>query len=121
MKLSEMNTQQLAKCLCEIAGPISRIGQNPKIEAAMRKRAQETGEQGKTVVSVASAMIGDMVPVVLGTCFEDVLTIVSAMTGKSVEEIRAQPGMQTIADVRDMLDRDFFDFFNSSAASEQTK
>ena len=52
MKLSEMNTEQLAKCLCEIAGPVSRIGQNPQIEAAMRKRAQ--GADGQTVIAAAN-------------------------------------------------------------------
>lgn len=114
-----MNTEQLAKCLCEIAWPVSRIGQNPQIEAAMRKRAQ--GADGQTVIAMVSAMIGDMVPAVLGACFEDVLTIVSAMTGKAPAKIRTQPGMQTIADIKGMIDKDFIDFFTSSAASEQTK
>lgn len=116
MKLSEMSTQQMAACLCRIAEPLSRIGKDERINAYLSEAARAS-RANKTQLQLISEMLGEIVPVVLGTRFDDAVTVISAMTGKDEQTVREQRGMQTLADVREFLDGDFFSFFRSSAAS----
>lgn len=114
MKLSEMNTQQLAKCLCEIAPALDRIGSDDAVGKVFSSMSEKIAEG--TLTKFVSSMAGTLVPVLLGTHFDDSVTIISAMTGKSEDVVRSQKGMETIRDVKDFFDKDFFDFFRSSAA-----
>lgn len=117
MKLSEMNTQQLAVCLCKIAPALERIGMD---EGTNRAFAALSGKlEGGTRMQQLAQMFGALVPALLGTHFDDMVTIVAAMTGKTEEGVRAQNGFATIRDVKSFFDEDFLDFFKSSAAQEQ--
>ena len=49
MKLSEMNTEQLANTLCRIAAPIERIGKDEELNARLAEAAKVNG--GKTMLS----------------------------------------------------------------------
>ena len=119
MKLSEMNTQQLAACLCKIAPALERIGMD---EATNRAFAAPSSlpESGTRMQQLAQ-MVGALVPALMGTHFDDMVTIVSAMTGKTEECVRTQNGFATIRDVKSFFDEDFIDFFKSSAAQEQSE
>lgn len=117
MKLSEMNTQQLAVCLCKIAPALERIGMD---EGTNRAFAALSGKlEGCTRMQQLAQMVGTLVPALLGAHFDDMVTIVAAMTGKTEEGVRAQNGFATIRDVKSFFDEDFLDFFRSSAAQEQ--
>lgn len=117
MKLSEMNTQQLAKCLCEIAPAMERIGVDDAVGKAFASIPEKLA--GGTLMKFYSSMAGTLVPVLLGTHFDDSIAIISAMTGKSEDIVRTQKSMETIRDVKDFFDKDFFDFFRSSAVKAQ--
>lgn len=114
MKLSEMNTQELAKTLCQIAAPIERIGTSEDVNDAIKQISGDMNEG--TVLSKLSTMIGQIMPALLGAHFEDTVAIIAAMTGKTAQQVREQNGMQTFRDVRSFLDEDFMRFFTSSAA-----
>ena len=119
MKLSEMNTQQMAACLCKIAPALERIGMD---EGTNRAFAALSGKlEGGTRMQQLAQMAGALVPALLGTHFDDMVTIVAAMTGKTEEVVRAQKGFTTIRDVKSSFDEDFLDFFRSSAAQEQNE
>ena len=119
MKLSEMNTEQLAVCLCKIAPALERIGMD---EATNRAFAALSGKlEGCTRLQQLAQMVGALVPALLGAHFDDMVTIVAAMTGKTEEGVRAQKGFVTIRDVKSFVDEDFIDFFRSSAAQEQNE
>ena len=113
MKLSEMNTQQLAACLCKIAPALERIGMDVETN-----RAFASLDGGSRMQQLAH-MIGALVPALLGTHFDDMVIIVAAMTGKTEDGVRAQNGFATIRDVKSFFDEDFIDFFKSSAAQGQ--
>ena len=88
MKLSEMNTQQLAECLCKIAPALERIGMD---EATNRAFAALSGKlDGGTRMQQLAQMVGALVPALLGTHFDDMVVIVAAMTGKTEDGVRAQ-------------------------------
>ena len=114
MKLSEMNTQQLAACLCKIAPSLERIGMD---KGTNRAFAALNGKlEGGTRMQQLAQIVGALVPALMGAHFDDMVTIVAAMTGKTEEVVRAQNGFATIRDVKSFFDEDFLDFFKSSAA-----
>lgn len=118
MKLSEMNTRQLAKAMCALVPPVQRIAQDEGLNglfAAIKEKKQA----GATVMEMLGLML-DAVPLLLDTHYEESVAIISAMTGKSAEEINSQRGMQTIADLRGCIDDQLLDFFRSSAAMGKT-
>ena len=112
MKLSEMDTCALAACLCRLAGPIERIGTCEAVERAM-KTVSEHMDKG-TNLERLSVIIGQLVPVLLGSRLDDTIDILSAMTGKTQEELLRQNGMQTIRDVTECIDGDLLRFFGLS-------
>lgn len=118
MKLSEMNTMQLAAALCKLTPAVARIMESPDMTAAM----QQFGAVKETVPAVAySRLAAHLCPVLLDKHLDDTITILSALTGKAEESIRTQPGHKTISDVKACFDRDLMDFFMPSAGTGQTK
>lgn len=112
MKLSEMNTIELSKTLCKIAEPIGRIGADAAISGIFRDFSKKS--EGKTVLQTATAMFSVIVPALLERHQEDTFSVISALTGKNVDEIRAQNGMETIRDIKGCFDNDLMSFFKSS-------
>lgn len=121
MKLSEMNTVQLAKTMCAIAAPIERLGKSKKVTSALQSLAEFRSGNGEgTMLEQVTRLIAALTPALFDDKnLPDTAAIVAAMTGKSVEAVLAQKGMQTIADIRGLLDKDFLDFFTQSISGEQ--
>ena len=120
MKLKDMDTMQMAACLCRIAPAVERIGVNERVHELLRGYGEKKDEH-VPVLARYSRLVGTLAPALLGECIEETVEIVSAMTGKSVEEVKAQKGMQTIKDVLEFADADFIGFFGQSAVSAQEK
>lgn len=122
MKLSEMNTVQLAKTLCAIAQPVERLGKSKKIIGALQSFADFRAGKGKgTLLEQVTALFAALTPALLDeNNLPDTAAIVAAMTDKTVDEVLAQKGMQTILDIRGLLDKDFLDFFTQSVSVDQT-
>lgn len=117
MKLSEMNTDQMAKCLCELVSPVAEIVADDGIWEALKEFGSTTG---KTLFAVAGSIAVKITPLLLRDHYKACVEIVSAMTGKTPAVIRKQSGMQTIADVVGFIDKDLIDFFKSSAPTGKT-
>ena len=109
MKLSEMNTAQLATCLCRIAEPVGRIGRDARLNDYFRDVAQH-GE-GDTVFERITGMAAALIPVMLDTHLEDMLCILSALTGKSERALREQNGLLTIREAVQSIDGEILAFF----------
>lgn len=111
MKLSEMNTRELKTALCALAAPAASIANSEDFVAVLKKMADVKKANG-TVVQLASVFLGDGVPVLLETHEKEIFAILSALTGKSYDEIMEQNGMQTIKDIRESVDSTLLGFFN---------
>lgn len=120
MKLSEMNTVQLARTLCAIAPPVERLGKSKKITGALQSFAEfRNGKGDGTMLEQVTRLIAAITPALLDEKnLPDTAAIVAAMTDKSVDEVLEQKGMQTIRDIRGLLDADFLDFFTQSASED---
>lgn len=117
MKLSEMNTAQLAKALCTLSAPVGRLVEDVEL---MRGIA-DAGKDKSTIGEKMGALLPKVIPALLDKHFDDVVLILSALTGKTAAAIRKQNGFETIKDVRSCFDKDLLDFFKSSADMERTE
>lgn len=115
MKLNEMTTDQLADCLLTISEPAGRICNDAKVEGFF-KRAK-AHEKDRTMLAVYGDALSSALPALLKNHREDVYTILSALTGKTVPEIAAQNGVATIIEAKRLLDKDLTDFFTSFTAT----
>lgn len=119
MKLSEMNTRQMADALCKLAEPIGNMVADKQFTdafASALKHDQE-GTIGEQIAHAAKAVL----PQILGTHFDDLIAIAAAMTGKTAEQVAAQRGTETIRDLMGCFDKDLVDFFKSSARGASGK
>lgn len=112
MKLSEMNTKELSRALCQLAGPLEKIGSDDSITKMFKDMSNKKGQISK--LQEASKMVGTIIPVLLEKHQADTFTALSILTGKSVQEIETQNGMQTVRDLKGVLDKDLLDFFTPS-------
>lgn len=112
MKLFEMSTRDMARTLCSLTQPFANLCDDREVAQAMM--ALSNGMQGKGTGTLAD-IVARSVPVLLDRHYDDVVAILSALTGKTVEEINAQPGTETIADIRAVMDGDLTSFFSLSA------
>lgn len=117
MKLSEMNTVEMAKALCQLAAPVGRLAEDVELLRAIASAGKDKNTLGEKL----GALLPQVIPALLGDHFEDVVLILSALTGKTAAAIRKQNGFETIKDVRSCFDRDLLDFFKSSADMERTE
>lgn len=116
MKISEMSTEQLAPVLADLAEPLSDIANDESTMEALKRIAAE-----KTSLTQVAAFVKEIFPLLLKTHFESTCKIVAILTGKTLEQIKTQKGLQTIADAVAVFDDDLMDFFKSFVHTEQTK
>lgn len=120
MKLSQMNTEQLADCLCAITEPAGRIMDDGAIAEIIKKNSVRD-EGGRVVnINIMRAVMA-MVPVLLGRHRIDTFMILGAMNGKTPEEISRQNGLETMADIRACFDADLIGFFSSFGNTAKKK
>lgn len=112
MKLSEMNTDQMAEALCAMSAPVSRICEDVLINDDLKKLGEDMKAGGMTMMQKLGRTVAIWLPGLLKTRREDVYEILSILTGKSMKEIAEQNGMQTMKDVRESLDGELMNFFS---------
>ena len=110
-----MTTEQLADALLIIAEPVGRLMEDEKLIKYIDSFGKKN--TGKTMLAVISDALTSALPLLLKDHREDIYKIISALTGKSIMDIRNQPGVRTIMDVRQIWDKDLQDFFTQFAAS----
>ena len=116
MKISEMSTEELAPVLTELSIPFSDIAMDPSTVETLRSIAGK-----KTEIEQVGAFVREIIPLLMKTHFDSVCKIVAVMTGKTVEQVKKQKGLQTIADAVNIVDGDLIDFFKQSVHTGQKK
>ena len=108
MKLSQMNTEELACVLCRLAGPLCRIGQDERVNAAI------AGMEKKRPIWIRlSGALEKLIPLLLDEHLSDAAEALSILTGKEKETIMGQSALVTFQDIRDCADQELLDFFAS--------
>ena len=125
MKLSELTTDRALDVLCELTPAVANIVEDKAVASALERaipEKKEDPEKEESASNFASGLkifgeIGRMAPVLLKNHRRDVYTILSVVNERPVEEISAQPLMNT---VRQGRDSDLLAFFKPSAQGEKT-
>lgn len=108
MKLSEMNTRQMAKTLCSLTRPIANLCEDKAVMDALQ--LLQDMRSGKKHCTMAG-LLAQVMPVLLDEHYDDVAVILAALTGKTRKEIDEQSGAQTVKDIKACLDGDLASFF----------
>lgn len=123
MKLFELSTDQALDALCELTPYISNIASDEKMLSVVGKILEvDEGMNalGKGLLIVER--VGEIIPALLGTHRDDVYGILSVINEKSVEEIAAQPVMETFNQIRETFqDKELMSFFSSFAQRGRIK
>ena len=112
MKLSEMNTDQLADLYVGIAPAIENI--------TTGKHWEEIAKAGEGELT-ARKMLTVILPLLLKHNRNDVFAIIGATNGTSADQVAKQPFPKTLAMAREILTTDFADFFSQSESEEQSE
>lgn len=121
MKLSEMNTKQLASALCALVRPMQALAQDEEINRAFTAISAKSEETQSMTVLEKGGMLLEVVPVLFERRYKETIEIVSVLTGKSVEELESQNGMETINETIQCFDNQLLGFFRSSAVMEKAQ
>lgn len=113
-----MTTDQLMGALCDISEPAGRIMDGAQ-ELAERIAGLLKGWAAGDAATVRAVL--EIVPYLLKKHRADTLTIVSALTGKTAEEIMAANGLEIIREVRDSVDQELIRLFFSPGGTSPTK
>lgn len=118
MRISEMNTKQAANCLCLIAAPLGRIGEDAVVNAYLKSLSSK---KGATMMQLISGAVSELIPALLNTHYEDTVAVIAALTSKTAQEIEEQNILATLRDVRGSIDKDLIDFFTASVGMDGGK
>ena len=118
MKLCEMNTSQLLDALCSLTPPLCRIAEDPHTaEAISALCAAELDSLAP--VRASGIILRQLTPLLLRRHREDVLQVLSILTGKAAETLLAQNGPDTAGEAAACVDETLLRFFAFAAGTGQ--
>lgn len=113
MKISQMNNEQLGRCLASLVEPIANLMDDEEFVKPLVAVCKDF-----TKVEIGDA-IKSIAPVLLTKHMGDVEMVVAALEDKPLEEIKKQKGLLTISQLVKSFDKELFAFFSSSGDTEQ--
>lgn len=118
MKLGEISTENSASILCRLAELFERIDVDEKTSNAIESCFRALRGNGDNEIKAVSMMRAgtSLITQILGSHFDDMVEIISLMTGKSADVVRKQCVSETINDIKSFVDEDFVSFFKLSVA-----
>lgn len=125
MKISKLTTDAALDVLCEITPYATNIVTDEKLMEIVSKtvKPDEGEEMTRAAVLLAGAeKLTRIVPLVMKDHREDVYGILSAVNGKSPEEIARQNVIKTSMQIRDICkDRELWELFTSCAQQGESE
>lgn len=122
MKISELTTERAADVLCEVSIYALNILSDKELIASLRMQLEGTdGDRTKAeMIAIASEKVAELIPLLLKKHKDDVLGIVAAVNGLTLEQVRQQKIIKTMTAVKEMAqDKDLIDFFKSCVSTEK--
>lgn len=114
-KLSDLGTDECLDVLCTIAPSIQAIVEDKDIMTALGKAIDKKGLTKAGVLMTAASKLVGAVPLLFKAHREDVYNILSSVGGVTVEDVKAQNMMDTMQQLREILqDKPLLDFFGWS-------
>lgn len=120
MKLSKMTTDQAADALCEMTPYIANIMSDEELLSELRGAIDATKANTRAeMLALAAEKVSKVVSVIMKKRRNDLFGILSALNGKTHDEICGQNVLVTMVQVREIFkDKELLDFFRSCVGSE---
>lgn len=117
MKISELSTDRAMDVFCELVPFMENIFSDEQLIAELKKKMDITEETTNAEkMSMVMGKINVIAPILLKKRRNDVLGMLAAINGKTVDEVKKQNFIATLVQVREVIaDKDFIDFFKSFA------
>lgn len=112
MTISQMTTDQAADALVRISYAVAPIVKDAKIRETIEIVAGHRDD--KDILATIGDVIDHLVPTLLRDYRGNLYEAASALTCKSVDEIKAQNVLTTISEVKASVDDELLGFFRSS-------
>lgn len=120
-KLSDLGTDECLDVLCTIAPSIQAIVEDKDIMTALGKAIDKKGLTKAGVLMTAASKLVGAVPLLFKAHREDVYNILSTVGGVTVEEVKAQNMLDTMQQLREILqDKPLLDFFGWSKRGDSS-
>lgn len=124
MKLSQISTDRAAEVLCELTPLVDSIITDEDLmqalSAAIGAEDAKTMSFGQKLLIVASKL-NKIVPILMKKRKSEMFGILGILNEKTTEEIAGQSLIQTMIQIRDLMnDKDLVDFFKSCRNSEKS-
>lgn len=116
MKLSEMSNEQATNFLIQTSQPIANIMEDDDVNDLFN---QVKNSKGQTVAKMIATLLPKVVTVALKSHKKDLFEIVGAFAEKSAKEVGQMNFLVTLNILKESVDKDFLDFFNSSRQLEE--
>lgn len=115
MKISEMTTERAFETLCIITPYIINISADENLSKILKEKITGGKKMSKAEIMVYGAKkVSEIVPLILKDHKEDVFGVLSALNGKTPDEVAKQNILETMKQVRECAnDTDLIDFFKS--------
>lgn len=96
--LSDMTANELTKCLCDMTGPAESIFCDGAVTEALDAYHKKI-EKDTSLQKGFSLFVKDVFPTLMGKHEDDVYTILAAVDGVGVDEIKNRNGVEFMRDV----------------------
>lgn len=121
MKISELTTDQAADVLCELTPYVANIVGDKTLIDELGKKFDVRGKSAAELYLFAAQKYALLIPIFLKEHRDDVFGILSVLEETDKEKIAAQNFLDTIAQMRGVLqDKDLLNFFRSWGQEEKT-
>lgn len=102
-KIAEMNTDEMAIAICQMAEPVSNIMSDGMVSDAFVEMSKKLNKNSTLLQNIA-VFTSVLVPVLLGEKHRnDTYAVLAALEGTTVENIRKQNGIKTAKDLFDVF------------------
>lgn len=114
MRLGDLPTEDMGQALCRLTPPLCRMAKDPKVEEALKRIRRED-----PLLMTLGRAGENLLPCLMGEHMEDLLQVLSILTGEGVDTLRRQPGRETVALFLQCADEALADFFPCAGGSRK--
>lgn len=113
MKLSQINTNELCDVICELTEPIANITADQELFNVLKDTMGLNGKESMAEkMTVGAKKFTKLMPILLNDHRKDVFKILSIVNDKTIEEIEAQKGIETIKQAKEAFkDEELLELF----------
>lgn len=123
MKISEFSTDKALDVFCEITPYINSVASDDELLSEIKRKVKLSEGAGRAeLIAVGVEKANKLIPLLLKKKRNDIYGILSALNGKSVEEIGKQSFLTTAGQINEVIrDKELIDFFKSCVAVEKNE